>query len=238
MNLSKLPPRSLVFWTILMGLVLLRAPDLAAEGLPSAAFREMITTAAMGEGVDPGLVEAMVAVESGFTPWAVSRKGAMGLMQLMPQTARLYGVSNAFDPRENLSAGIRHLRDLLHLFDGDLPRALAAYNAGANAVLAYNGIPPYRETLEYVLMVLARYQPRPVPPPASSAPAGSPASELTRVRDEAEEDNLSFAATRPLKTAVRRPLIQGVRGPLVQVRAAPTILVKFRSRGFSPDRGD
>jgi hypothetical protein len=168
----------------------------------------------------------------------------MGLMQLMPETARLYGVSNAFDPRENLRAGIRHLRDLLLLFGGDLARALAAYNAGAHAVFAYGGIPPYRETLDYVRMVLARYQTRPVRPPSPSAPDGPPASD---VRQDEEEDSTpddpSFAP-RPLKTGGHRPLIQGVRASLVQMRDNPPILVKsrdypaLRSRGFTPYRND
>src|SRR2546425_9517892 len=150
--------RFLVFGAVLIGLLFWRVPQVSAEWA-HCPLREMITAAAMGEGVDPALVEAVVAVESAFSPRAVSHKGAMGLMQLMPQTARLLGVSNAFDPRENLIAGTRHLRDLLHLFRGDLPRALAAYNAGASAVITHGGIPPYRETREYVRLVLARYQP-------------------------------------------------------------------------------
>jgi len=140
-----------------MGLVLLRAPDLAAEGLPSAAFREMITTAAMGEGVDPGLVEAMVAVESGFTPWAVSRKGAMGLMQLMPSTARQLKVTNPFDPQQNVDAGVRHLKKLLESYGGDVKLSLAAYNAGAGAVARSAGIPRFAETQNYVRRITNLY---------------------------------------------------------------------------------
>lgn len=211
----------------------------------------MIAAAAMGEGVDPALVEAVVAVESAFSPRAVSRKGAMGLMQLMPQTARLYRVSNAFDPRENLTGGTRHLRDLLVLFGGDLPQALAAYNAGASAVFTYGGIPPYRETRAYVRRVLARYQAAQVPPSSSSAPAGPPASDVARVQEEAKEDgssapdDLSFSsATRLVRTVARRPVTQGIRAPLVQMRDAPTIVV--RSRDYpsvrfgesSPSEGD
>jgi transglycosylase-like protein with SLT domain len=237
---------SLVFWTIQIGLLFWRVPSPSAEWRPSAdsarvvassPFHEMITAAAMGEGVDPALVEAVVAVESAFRPRAVSRKGAMGLMQLMPQTARLLGVSDAFDPRQNLIGGTRHLRNLLDLFGGDLPRALAAYNAGANAVRTYGGIPPYRETREYVRMVLARYQPGPVPPSSTSwAPAGPPASDPAPVQEEAKEaessapDDLRFArATRLVRTDA----------PLVQMRDAPMILVKsreypsVRSREFS-----
>ena len=250
----------LVFWAVLIGLLFSRVPPLSAEWRPSAdsarvvahyPFRAMITAAAMGEGVDPALVEAVVAVESAFSPRAVSHKGAMGLMQLMPQTARLLGVSNAFDPRENLIAGTRHLRDLLHLFRGDLPRALAAYNAGASAVITHGGIPPYRETREYVRLVLARYQPGRVPSSSFSAPAEPPASETARVQEEAEEEASSASvdltvpsAARLVRTAVRHPITQGIRAPLVQVTGAPTILVKsrdypsVRSRESSPSRED
>ncbi len=100
--------------------------------------------------MDPALVEAIIAIESDFNPRAISPKGALGLMQLMPQTASRYGVSNPFDPQENLTGGTRYLKDLLRRFDGDLPRALAAYNAGETAVLMYRDLPPYRETREYV----------------------------------------------------------------------------------------
>jgi len=236
--------RFLIFSTILMGLLLGRVPSLSAEWRPSvdaalvvasAPFREMITAAAIGEGVDPALVEAVVAVESSFSPRAVSRKGAMGLMQLMPRTARLLGVSNAFDPRQNLIGGSRHLRDLIDLFRGDLARALAAYNAGVNAVLTYGGIPPYRETREYVRMVLARYRLGRAEPSSTWAPAGPPASDAAPVQEEAKEeessapDDLSVAsATRLVKTAARRSITQGLDTPMVQMRDARTILVKSR----------
>ncbi len=111
-------------------------------------------------GVDHRLVESLVEMESGFNPRAVSRKGAMGLMQLMPEVAREYGVETPFDPWQNLDAGVRHLRGLLKKYDGDLERTLAAYNAGEGAVRRYNGIPPYAETQNYVRRVLYRYRQR------------------------------------------------------------------------------
>jgi soluble lytic murein transglycosylase len=128
---------------------------------PLTPFREMIAAAAFRHGVDSLLIEAIVAVESNFNPWAISPKGAMGLMQLMPETAQRYAVHNPFDPLQNITGGTRYLRDLLYRFDGDLPQALAAYNAGETAVLRYGGIPPYRETREYVQKVLTRSQARP-----------------------------------------------------------------------------
>ena len=107
-------------------------------------------------------LHALVAVESRYDARAVSGKGALGLMQLMPQTARRYGVADAFDPRQNLQGGARYLRDLLRLFDNDLRLALAAYNAVEHAVMKHgNRIPPYGETLRYVPLVLdfyARYR--------------------------------------------------------------------------------
>ena len=90
-------------------------------------------------------MQAVIQVESNYNPKAVSRKGALGLMQLIPSTARRYGVSDPFDPQQNIEGGVRHLRDLLDIFEGDLNLALAGYNAGVNAVSRYGGIPPYRE---------------------------------------------------------------------------------------------
>jgi len=109
-------------------------------------------------GLDPALVVAVAAVESGFRPDAVSRKGAQGLMQLMPSTAAALGVSDAFDPETNLDGGSRYLAELIALYGGDLNRALAAYNAGPGAVSRHRGVPPYRETRAYVKKVLGRYK--------------------------------------------------------------------------------
>jgi len=107
--------------------------------------------------IDPRLVQAIIRAESNFDPHAVSRAGAQGLMQLMPDTAARYRVENPFDPQANLEGGIRYLRDLLLMFPGDLRHVLAAYNAGEGAVQQYGGIPPYPETQRYVERVLALY---------------------------------------------------------------------------------
>jgi len=103
------------------------------------------------------LIWAVIRVESGFDHRAVSRKGARGLMQLMPETAAILGVRDSFNPRENIHAGARHLRGLMERFRYDLPLALAAYNAGERPVTSYRGIPPYPETREYVARVLRYY---------------------------------------------------------------------------------
>ncbi len=107
----------------------------------------------------PGLLHAMVWVESAYNPQAVSKKGAQGLMQLMPETASRYGVMDSYDPQQNLEGGARYLRDLLVEFQYDIKLALAAYNAGENAVKRYgNEIPPFPETIDYVDKVLGEYE--------------------------------------------------------------------------------
>jgi len=112
-------------------------------------------------GVDPILVKAVIQVESGYNPSAVSRKGARGLMQLMPDTAKRFKVSEIHDPEQNVRGGVQYLSVLLRLFEGDLRRALAGYNAGENAVLRYGGIPPYAETELYLRKVFSVYYGRP-----------------------------------------------------------------------------
>lgn len=104
--------------------------------------------------IDPDLINSVIRAESGFNPHAVSRKGAQGLMQLMPQTATQLGVANAFDPRANVEGGTRYLRELLVRYDFDLIKALAAYNAGPLRVQQYRGVPPYRETRAYVARIV------------------------------------------------------------------------------------
>ncbi|NWF99813.1 MAG: lytic transglycosylase domain-containing protein [Thermoanaerobaculaceae bacterium] len=112
---------------------------------------------ATAHGVDPRLVDLMIRMESGYNPTAVSPKGARGVMQLMPATASLYGVADPFDPFENIRGGVRYLKDLLERFQYDLSLALAAYNAGPEAVEQYRGVPPFEETRNYVASILAAY---------------------------------------------------------------------------------
>lgn len=123
----------------------------------ATAFDETIRRHAERERVDPRLVKSVMLVESNFNPKALSPKGARGLMQLMPGTARRYGVQNSWDPHENIRGGTAYLSDLLGMFDGDIVRTLAAYNAGEGAVQRYRGIPPYRETQEYVRRAMLVY---------------------------------------------------------------------------------
>jgi hypothetical protein len=142
------------------------APSVAAEPAPASrpsvergsllrdtAYAELIAAAAEAHGVDPILVQALIQVESNYKPRARSSKGAMGLMQLMPSVAKEYKVRNAYDPKANIAAGVQKLKALLDKYSVEL--ALAAYNAGEGAVMKFNGIPPYRETQNYVTKILS-----------------------------------------------------------------------------------
>lgn len=131
-----------------------RHRKLDSDVLRDAPFGEIIAAVSQAHGVDPLLVHAVIRVESNYRPRARSPRGAMGLMQLMPATAREYQVRNPFEPRANIEAGIKHLKTLIDRFDG-VELALAAYNAGEAAVRKFNGIPPYRETRNYVSRILS-----------------------------------------------------------------------------------
>jgi len=134
------------------------ADEVAATTGTRAELEALAADVARRHGLDPALVLAVASVESGFRPKAVSPKGAQGLMQLMPATATSLGVTDAFDPETNLEGGSRYLAELIALYDGDLTKALAAYNAGPGAVKRHGGVPPYQETRAYVKKVLERYK--------------------------------------------------------------------------------
>ena len=121
------------------------------------SYLNIINSACVRFGVDPSLVHAIVKVESDFNPFAISRKGAMGLMQLMPQTANTMNVRNTFSPDENVEGGVKYLRYLLDRYEGNISLALAAYNAGETAVKKWGTIPPFKETQEYVKKILLIY---------------------------------------------------------------------------------
>lgn len=127
-------------------------PDQVA-GLSVSPYAEIIASMSEAHGVDPNLVRALIQVESNYRPTAKSARGAMGLMQLMPSTAREYNVRNPYDPKSNIAAGVKHLKSLIDRWGVEL--ALAAYNAGEGAVKKFNGVPPYRETRNYVSRILS-----------------------------------------------------------------------------------
>jgi soluble lytic murein transglycosylase-like protein len=158
--------------TLAAVLLLAAAPPCAANGAVATGdpplratdrtdLRRMVSRVSEESGLDPRLVDALVRVESDYDPRAVSRKGAMGLMQLMPETARRLEVEDPFDPEENVRGGTRELSRLVDRYAGNLQLALAAYNAGEGAVAQHSGIPPYAETRNYVARILSLYTGRP-----------------------------------------------------------------------------
>lgn len=124
-------------------------------------LEKLVNSVSLEHGVDPRLVDALVQVESDYDPAAVSRRGAMGLMQLMPETAKRLNVDDPFDPEKNVRGGVREFSRLVGRYSGNLQLALAAYNAGEGAVAKYRGVPPYEETRNYVSKILSLYTGRP-----------------------------------------------------------------------------
>jgi hypothetical protein len=133
------------------------SPPPSAQANIPASYLEIINSACDRHGVDPSLVHAIVKVESDFNPYAMSRKGAMGLMQLMPQTAVNMNIRNSFNPAENIDGGVKYLRYLIDRYEGNLSLALAAYNSGETAVKRWGTIPPFKETQNYVKRILKIY---------------------------------------------------------------------------------
>jgi len=129
-------------------------PAPALKATPPATLEEMVSAASNSNHIDPDLIMVLIGAESGFNASAVSPKGALGLMQLMPQTASRLGVGDPLDPLANVNGGTRYLRELLDLYHNDLVKALAAYNAGPKRVEQYRGVPPYAETQTYVAKVI------------------------------------------------------------------------------------
>lgn len=167
---------------------------------PPAAVKALVHKMAPTYGLDPDLVLAVIAVESNFRAGVVSEKNAMGLMQLIPETAERFGVANVFDAEDNIRGGMKYLRWLLAHFDGDVTLALAGYNAGEGAVRQYGGIPPYRETQDYVVKVHSLYRPVRHPFDRSAARSAdlSPSRSAGRPAGGGRElvAELSFAAPR------------------------------------------
>jgi soluble lytic murein transglycosylase-like protein len=137
------------------------APPEPTSGAPAAVtaqnLTDIISSASANSQIDADFIASVIRAESGNDPHAVSRKGAQGLMQLMPQTAKTLGVEDSFDPSENVEGGVRYLRTLLLQYNGDAAKALAAYNAGPQRVQQYKGVPPYAETHAYVARVITDY---------------------------------------------------------------------------------
>jgi soluble lytic murein transglycosylase-like protein len=129
----------------------------AAHPLGADVLHQLVQETAQKHNVDPNLVSAVISTESNWNTSAISRKGAQGLMQLVPETAQHFGVFNPFDPAQNVEAGVKYLGTLLDRYNGNLPKALAAYNAGPRVVDRWGGVPDFRETREYVRKVTSSY---------------------------------------------------------------------------------
>lgn len=156
-------PLNSIIITVLGSLLLLGSPSLRAKAQSqswNSTFDRIIKTIAEKHGLEPGLIHSLIYAESNYDPYAVSSKGAMGLMQLMPETAKMYGVRNPFDPRENIEGGVRYLKDLSSLYYRQTDLVLAAYNAGQEAIKKYGGVPPFPETRNYIEKVMAKYPTR------------------------------------------------------------------------------
>jgi len=139
--------------------VFLLSTDGIAQTISSSKkpYDDIVVSVAQEYRVPAELVHSIIKAESNYDTWAISSKGAMGLMQLMPLTANQYRVMNVFDPRQNVQGGVKYLVDLIKLYDGDTKHVLAAYNAGQEAIKKYGGIPPYQETKNYIIKVMAAY---------------------------------------------------------------------------------
>jgi soluble lytic murein transglycosylase-like protein len=169
------------------------ASPAAPETPVPSGINELVESIAAQHDLSPQLIHAVIKTESNYNTHAISPKGALGLMQLIPSTARRFGVDHVFDPVENIQGGARYLKYLLELYDNDYPLALAAYNAGEAAVARYNGIPPFPETLNYVVQVknnlqkLVAAQAKQAPPPAA-APVPPAPSGPTHVKEVVDAD--------------------------------------------------
>ncbi len=133
-------------------------PVMAAQDPAKRTYDPVVRKVAQKHGLEADLIHAIIRAESNYDSFAVSAKGAMGLMQLMPATARAYGVSDYFDPEQNIEGGAKYLKDLIKLYNGVTNLVLAAYNAGQEAVKKYKGIPPYAETRSYINRIQASYK--------------------------------------------------------------------------------
>jgi soluble lytic murein transglycosylase-like protein len=169
-------------------------------------YASHIQAAAIANNVDAALIRAVISVESGYNPSAVSSAGAVGLMQLMPETASRYNVTDSHDPEQNIHGGTQYLRDLLRMFNYDLRLAIAAYNAGEQAVMKYrNRIPPYRETLAYVPKVMEFYKRFSAGYPAAGGPGNQRVATAARKKGMQKRVSRTYIANRAWTGAAKAP---------------------------------
>jgi membrane-bound lytic murein transglycosylase MltF len=175
----------------------LHPPAPSAQAATRKDVERLVNSASDQHQVDPDLVRSVIKAESGFNPRAVSPKGAQGLMQLMPGTASQLGVKDAFSPGENVEGGTRYLRDLLVLYNNDMAKALAAYNAGPQRVAQYNGVPPYRETHAYVARVIKDFNRTKLAARVAAKPNSKAAAVTTPKRQRAAETKPQSKSQKP-----------------------------------------
>ena len=188
-------------------------PNEPVAAQTAAPYRDLIRAAATRHALAPELIESVILVESNFEARAVSRKGARGLMQLMPATAARLGVRNVFDVRQNVEGGVRHLRYLVDLYGGNLALALAAYNAGVDAVGRYGGIPPYAETRAYVQRVLRSVALARLRVSAESVASAEPDAERAALYHYEARDGTAVYSNLPAErlSHARRAVVEGTR---------------------------
>jgi len=188
-------------------------PNEPVAARTAAPYRDLIRAAATRHALAPELIESVILVESNFEARAVSRKGARGLMQLMPATAARLGVRNVFDVRQNVEGGVRHLRYLVDLYGGNLALALAAYNAGVDAVGRYGGIPPYAETRAYVQRVLRSVALARLRVSAESVASAEPDAERAALYHYEARDGTAVYSNLPAErlSHARRAVVEGTR---------------------------
>ena len=198
------------------------ARTLRLRPVPRAEYGDWIREHAGRHGLDPRLVQAIVQVESGYNSRAASRAGAVGLMQLMPGTARALQVGDRYNPEQNIRGGVAYLRQMIDLFSGRLELAIAAYNAGPGAVQRYNGIPPYAETRDYVDRVLTLYR------GGSSSilvgfGGGGGTPQLNGLAQEVSQSSLQQALAGGTLRLAPQPVMAAAPAPLARPTAAPSL---------------
>ena len=146
-----------LFLVMILLFMLVSNNTLAVNSTGRHTYDNIVQEVSARYNVPAKLIHSIILAESNYDPWAVSKKGAVGLMQLMPETAREYGVVDRYDPRQNIEGGVKYLKYLMKLFNDKTDLVLAAYNAGQEAIKKYNGIPPYNETINYIRKVTANY---------------------------------------------------------------------------------
>jgi soluble lytic murein transglycosylase-like protein len=181
--------------------------DLSTASVERAELQRLVHQVSTEHGLDPKLVDALVRIESGYNPNAVSRKGAMGLMQLMPATVQRLNIDNPFNPVENVRGGVREFSRLVRRYSGNLKLALAAYNAGEGAVAQYRGVPPFAETRSYISKILSLYTGRPYRLAETYR-----AAPVRMVRNSRGGTIITNAGSAGSSAASREPVLQG--GPL------------------------